>query len=121
MIRCPHRINFRLTAAEFQRYASMIGPHSGSWNWTELCKKALEELKQRLDGPAQPLGCVPATEAEVPSQKRGERRNGTRAKKKTPGRRIVLSDGTVFRRLGKSAAAPTGKGGRLKRPDGKGR
>lgn len=51
MRRCPHRINFRLTTAQFQRYSQMVGRLVGIQNWTDLCLKGLEELAINFAGP----------------------------------------------------------------------
>ncbi len=50
MIRCPHRINFRLTAEQYDRYRLMIGELCGIQNWTNLCLKALGELARTYKG-----------------------------------------------------------------------
>lgn len=51
MIRCPHRVNFRLTEPQFQRYAQMIGRIVGVKGWTDLCLMGLLELSKQIKGP----------------------------------------------------------------------
>lgn len=51
MIRCPNRINFRLTSTQFHQYGMMINNLLGVHNWTDLCVKALTELARSYSGP----------------------------------------------------------------------
>lgn len=44
----PHRVMFRLSTEEFQRYAPFVRQHY-LWNWSELVRKALKEYANRAD------------------------------------------------------------------------
>lgn len=122
MIRCPHRINFRLTVKEFEKYRSMIGHAYGIWNWTDLCKSALEEVYQRREGAKHPLGHVPAEKplplVSTAARLTRDRPSDTKIPKK---KAYATSDGVVHRRMNKKRPRGVGAARPIKSPSTKGR
>lgn len=65
MIRRFHRITFRLTEAEFQRFGPLVGKMF-YWTWSDLVRVALKKVAEEYEkttsdnGVGHPIGCQTA-------------------------------------------------------------